>query len=224
MVVNLTADETFFPEKRLFFLEGQDIFNTTLRSASTSGQRFTVVNTRRIGGRARPPELPSGVDVPLRQAVRPSELVGAAKATGQMGAFRFGVIAALEDESAFDVEDQLLVQPGREFGALRLLYEDDIGASYRGLGFISTLVAHPEANAIVHAADFRFLSSSGHWNVDGQILASDRDESGAGYGAYTDVTFTPSQGVKHILELTVFDDKLDVNDFGFQRRNDIREA
>ena len=27
MVVNLTADETFFPEKRLFFLEGQEIFN-----------------------------------------------------------------------------------------------------------------------------------------------------------------------------------------------------
>lgn len=224
VVVNLTADETFFPEKRLFFLEGQDIFNTTFRSTSTSGQRFTVVNTRRIGGRARPPELLTGANLPLRQAVRPSDLVGAAKTTGQLGAFRFGAIAAFEDESVFNVNDQLFVQQGREFGALRFLYEDDKSASYRGLGFISTLVAHPDANAVVHAADFHFLSRSGRWNIDGQVLASDRDESGTGYGTYADITFTPSQGVKHILELTVFDDKLDVNDFGFQRRNDVREA
>ncbi len=32
VVVNLTAFETFFPEKRPFFLEGQDIFNTSPRS------------------------------------------------------------------------------------------------------------------------------------------------------------------------------------------------
>ena len=59
LVVNFSADETFFPEKRLFFLEGQDIFNTTARSVSTNGQGFTVVNTRRIGGR---PDPPPGLD------------------------------------------------------------------------------------------------------------------------------------------------------------------
>jgi hypothetical protein len=224
VVVNLTADETFFPEKRLFFLEGQDIFNTTPRSVSTSGQRFTVVNTRRIGGRARRPELPPGVGVPLRQAVRPTDLLAASKATGQLGAFRYGVLAAFEDESAFNVSDQDIVQEGRDFAALRLLYEDDRGASYRGLGFISTVVAHPESDAVVHAADFHYLSQSGRWNVDGQLLASDRDESGSGYGAYADITYVPRQGLRHTLELTAFDATLDVNDFGFQRRNDVREA
>ena len=224
VVVNLTADETFFPEKRLFFQEGQDIFNTTPRSVSTSGQLFAVINTRRIGGRPDQPDLPPGTNVPLRQAIMPADLLGAAKATGQVGAFRYGLLAAFEDETRFDVDQRSLVQPGRDFGAFRLLYEDDAGAAYRGLGFVSTMVAHPDADAVVHAADFHYLSSSGRWNIDGQVLASDRDETGAGYGAYADISYVPRQGLKHSLELTAFDDRLDVNDFGFQRRNDMREA
>jgi hypothetical protein len=57
VVVNLTAFETFFPGKRTFFLEGQDIFNTSPR---TSGP-ITMLNTRRIGG-APNFDLPDGVD------------------------------------------------------------------------------------------------------------------------------------------------------------------
>ena len=34
VVVNLTAYETFFPEKRLFFLEGNEVFVTTPRSVT----------------------------------------------------------------------------------------------------------------------------------------------------------------------------------------------
>ncbi|MEX2468158.1 MAG: DUF5916 domain-containing protein, partial [Pseudohongiellaceae bacterium] len=37
VVVNLTAFETFFPEKRVFFLEGQDIFNTHPRTSGGGG-------------------------------------------------------------------------------------------------------------------------------------------------------------------------------------------
>ena len=174
-IVNLTADETFFPEKRLVFVEGQEIFNTTPRSVSTTGQRFTVVHTRRIGGRPRPPDLPPGFGLPVRQAVRPADLLGASKATGQVGGFRYGVMAAFEDETAFNVDGVEFFQDGRDFATARLLYEDDRNAAYRGLGWISTLVAHPEGDAAVHAADFHYLSESGRWNVDGQLLMSDRD-------------------------------------------------
>jgi hypothetical protein len=31
VVLNLTASETFFPEKRLFFLEGSEVFNVMPR-------------------------------------------------------------------------------------------------------------------------------------------------------------------------------------------------
>ncbi len=224
VIVNLTADETFFPEKRLFFQEGQEIFNTTPRSDSDSAQTLIIVNTRRIGGRPRPPALPPGVSLPTRERIQPSELFGAVKATGQIASFRYGVLGAWEDDTDFAVGALRLNQEGRSFGAVRVLYEDNHGAAYRGLGFISTIVAHPEADAIVHGVDFHFLASTGRWNVDGQILYSILDAASDGLGAFADITYTPRQGLKHSLALTAFDDKIDVNDFGFQLRNDIKEA
>ena len=58
-VVNLSATETFFQEKRLFFVEGQEIFVASPRADTRSsgvgntGLPTTLVNTRRIGGRPK---------------------------------------------------------------------------------------------------------------------------------------------------------------------------
>ena len=41
VVLNLTALETFFPEKRLFFLEGNELYETTPRSNLGNGFRET---------------------------------------------------------------------------------------------------------------------------------------------------------------------------------------
>jgi len=114
-------------------------------------------------------------------------------------------------------------QDGRDFGAFRILYEDSKGAAYRGLGWITTLVAHPEADAVVHASDFHYLTTSGKWNVNGQLLFSDREETGSGKGATTDITYTQRQGLQHIAIMTFLDDTIDVNDFGFQTRNDAND-
>ncbi len=225
VIINLTADETFFPEKRLFFLEGREIFNTTPRSEAEFGQKFAIVNTRRIGARPRAPQLPPGVSLPLREEVRPSDLLGAAKTTGQIGSIRYGVLAATEDESDFLADDGLLYfQEGRDFGTVRILYEDDRGAAYRGLGMISTIVAHPEADAIVHGMDFHRLSTSGIWNIDGQFVYSDLSEVGSGFGGFIDIDYRPRQGRTQSIEITVLDDKLDVNDLGFQVRNDTADV
>ena len=224
VIVNFTANETFFPEKRLFFQEGQDIFNTTSRSEAHHGQKMTVVNTRRIGARPRPPTLPSDVSLSTREEIQPSDLLGAIKMTGQLGTFRYGILAAIEDESKFVAEDRLFFQDGRDFGALRVLYEDKHRAAYRGLGFISTIVAHPETDATVHGIDFHRLSTNGIWNIEGQFLYSNLDKTDSGIGGFTDIEYRPRQGVKHTFKLTTFDDKLDFNDLGFQIRNDITEV
>jgi len=224
VVVNLTADETFFPEKRLFFLEGQEIFTTSPRAESEFAPKITVVNTRRIGARPRAPDLPPGSSLPIREAIRPSDLLGAGKVTGQIGSFRYGILTAVEDESEFLVDDETFFQDGRVFGAFRLLYEDSIGAAYRGLGFVSTVVAHPDSDAVVHGVDFRRLSSSGVWAISGQVLYSDVDEKGSGTGGFTDFQYVPRQGLKHELQLTVLDDQIDINDLGFLVRNDTRDV
>ena len=222
--VNLTADETFFPEKRLFFLEGQDIFTTTPRSEAQFGQKLTLVDTRRIGARPRPPELPPDVSLPVREELRPADLLTAVKISGQTGSFRYGLLGAMEDDSDFLVENQVYHQDGRDFGVIRVLYEDAKNAAYRGLGFISTMVAHPESDALVHGIDFHRLSSDGVWDIKGQLLYSDVDEKGSGYGGFTDIDYSPRKGLKHTFQLTVYDDTIDINDLGFQVRNDTRDG
>ncbi|MDO8910103.1 MAG: DUF5916 domain-containing protein [Pseudohongiella sp.] len=224
--VNLTASETFFPEKRLFFQEGQEVFNTSARSNGSTGKRFTILNTRRIGGRPRAPQLPTGVGLSARERLQNADLLGAVKATGQAGSFRYGVLAASEDDTRFRGNDgNRYEQSGRDFTAFRLLYEDQGGgAAYRGLGYIGTLVAHSQSDAQVHAVDYKYLTQGGVWNFDGQVVTSDSDQKGQGYGAFTDIIYTPRVGFKHTLNLTYLDDTIDINDFGYQERNNVWEA
>jgi hypothetical protein len=225
--VNLTASETFFPEKRLFFQEGQEIFNTSARSNNSTGKRFTILNTRRIGG--RPPamnDLPPGVSLSARERLQNADLLGAVKATGQYGRMRYGILAASEDDTRFVGSDgNRYEQSGRDFTAFRMLYEDQGGgAAYRGLGYIGTMVAHDQSDAAVHAIDFKYLTQGGIWNFDGQVVTSDSDAKGQGYGAFTDIIYTPRVGFKHTLNLTYMDDTIDINDFGYQDRNNAWEA
>jgi len=223
VVVNLTAVEVFFPDKRLFFQEGQEIFNTTPRSTGSNGKRLAIVNTRRIGARPRQPRLPPGVRLPTRERIRPADLLGAVKMTGQAGAIRYGVLAAAEDDSEFRIASQRFFQDGRDFTAFRLIYEDSRNAAYRGLGYIGSLVTHPESDAEVHAVDFHYLTTGGRFRVDGQAITSDSDDHGRGQGIFADFVYTPRQGLQHTLQMNYLDDGLDVNDFGFQERNDSRE-
>lgn len=218
--VNLTADETFFPEKRLFFQEGQEIFDVNGSDQQFGQQPLRVVNTRRIGGRPRELDLPDGVELSDRQELLPADIITAAKATGQLGSVRYGFLGAIEDDTDYIADDdQFYSMPGRDFGVFRVLYEDSAGAAYRGLGWISTMVAHPESDAIVHGADIHYLTTSGKWNFNGQALYSDIEEDGTGTGVLTDLTYTPRQGVQHQFRMSFLDDKIDVNDLGFQRRN-----
>ena len=242
VVVNLTDFETFFPEKRLFFLEGNDTFITSPRSqvrstARTTGARSvpttfflpptTLVNTRRIGGPAPAPDIPPGITVAGVELGKPTELIGAVKVTGQGGPFRYGAMFAAEEQRKFfgsrdDGTETHFNQDGRDFSVLRFLYEDaDEGR--RSLGWISTLVSHPGNDAMTHGLDAHYLNSSGNFFWDAQLMAS-RVESPStrenGYGGFIDVNYIPKQGDFHRFSIDHFDDQLDVSDLGFIRRND----
>ncbi len=236
VVVNLTAFETFFPEKRLFFLEGEEVFRTTPRArpggGSSSGARqtattffatpTTLVNTRRIGG---VPEIdvPDDVEVAGAELGKPTELLGAVKLTGQSGGFRYGVLSAFEEDvrrkATLNGQNIRLEQDGRDFGVGRLLYETSGQGGRRAVGYIGTLVRNPEDNAIVHGIDTHFLSNSGRFAMDTQFMASDVDDE-SGYGALFDFRYVPNRQVQHSLTLDFLDRKLDISDLGFIRRND----
>ena len=242
--VNLTAYETFFPEKRLFFLEGNEVFVTSPRSNSrgpgtpsgAGGRQVpstyimepsTLLNTRRIGGSAKQIVIPEGITVSGVQQSKPSELVGAVKAVGQSGNLRYGLLSAFEKEAElFGTEDatgqEVVVQAdGRDFGVARILYEKASDGGRKSIGYIGTIASNPQDDAIVHGVDSHWLSRSGKWSLDGQVMASDKNGE-IGYGLFADLNWNPKRGVGHRISLDWLDDELDISDLGFLRRNDIQ--
>ena len=77
-VVNLSAFETFFPEKRPFFLEGQGLFRFDVNC--NDGACSGLFYSRRIG---RGPQLSDTYSDPAN--VTSSTILGAAKLTGRLG-------------------------------------------------------------------------------------------------------------------------------------------
>ena len=231
VVINLTATETFFPEKRLFFLEGQDVFvatpraETRTRGVGQGGAPYTMVNTRRIGGAPRDPELDDNRELDERELLKPVELLGAAKVTGQSGRFRYGVLTAFEEDYSLpgilnDTEFFAIDRDGNDYGIARLLYEDSVGGAYRAVGVLSTAVLNPERDAIVNGIDWHYLTADAKFKMDGQTFVSDITDEQTGYGGFVDFEYTFRQGVQQRLGIEYFDEHVDINDVGFLERND----
>jgi hypothetical protein len=244
VVLNLTALETFFPEKRLFFLEGNEVFETTNRSSSgnnmriynaedfrtTSRRVFTtdylpapisLINTRRIGGTA----TQMRTNEPLRRGERerPTDLLGAAKVTGSAGALRYGVLGAFEDEVEWIAANgATLRDEGRDFGVVRAVYESS-GHNRFSAGYFGSYVTGPAYDAGVHAADLHYSSADGRYGADLQWLTSDVDDV-RGDGALLDLSYRPDSRNRHTLRFDYFDETVNINDLGFLARNDYQAA
>jgi len=91
-VVNLSAFETFFSERRPFFVEGSGTFRFGIDCPDCNGLFYS----RRIGRQPRgAPELPDG-----GYSVQPlqSTILGAGKLTGRVGKFSVGALTAVTQE------------------------------------------------------------------------------------------------------------------------------
>ncbi|MFK7864585.1 MAG: DUF5916 domain-containing protein [Pseudohongiellaceae bacterium] len=225
VVVNLTAFEVFFREQRQFFLEGQDVFLTHPRNTNPGGPGgpISMLNTRRIGG-APLFDIPDDVDTVPTDVSRPSELLGAAKFTGQSGNLRYGVLAASEENSQIrgTRDDGTVVDinaDGRDFWVGRLLYEDTSSGGRRSIGWMGTDVSHSSIDATVNGIDAHYFSADNRLIFDGQLFHSDVDGV-TGMGGMADFRYRPGQGKQHTFRTTYFDDTLDINDLGFLTRND----
>ena len=248
VVLNLTASETFFPEKRLFFLEGNEVFSIMPRDdfsalyrtalnedyATTSRRVFltdfvpvpvSLLNTRRIGGTANQLTVPDDVTLDAGQNDVPTDLLGATKVTGTVGGFRYGALAAVEDEVSWLARDAsdaplTLSADGRDFGVARLVYEGIPGGS---VGYMGTFVGGPDYDATVHSVDAHLRTASGKWLADAQFVMSDRDEV-TGYGAMFDVMYAQASNLRHKFEVDLMDENVNFNDLGFLLRNDYAKA
>ena len=166
-VLNLSAYETYYEEKRPFFIEGASLFNNFGRggiymNANINCPQPSFFYSRRIG---RSPEGPVTEDgfasVPDR-----SEIIGAAKLTGKLGDWNMGFMNALTAREYADIDQSGLrlqqeVEPFSYYGAFRAEKEIDKGQS--GLGILATGVMR----------DLRTDSLDGILNKNAFSLATD---------------------------------------------------
>ncbi|HMB90888.1 MAG TPA: DUF5916 domain-containing protein [Rhodothermales bacterium] len=142
-VVNLSDRETFFPEKRAFFIEGESIFNFGY-GGSNNNWGFNWGNpnffySRRIG-RAPQGSLPDDYDY----ADRPdgTRILGAAKLTGKVGGnWNVGTVQALTERATAELSldgkrFSAEVEPMAYYGIVRAQREFQDGR--QALGFMST--------------------------------------------------------------------------------------
>ena len=135
-VVNLSAFETFFSERRPFFLEGSGIFSFDIdcNDGSCSGLFYS----RRIGRQPRgSADLGAGA---YARSPAQTTILGAAKLTGRAGGFSVGALTAVTSQENALIADGSLrsrqnIEPAAGYSVVRARREF---ANQSSLGFMAT--------------------------------------------------------------------------------------
>ncbi|HEX6942254.1 MAG TPA: DUF5916 domain-containing protein [Gemmatimonadaceae bacterium] len=176
-VVNLGVYETFFEEKRPFFIEGSEIFG--FGAAGTSGGQ--IFYSRRIG---RAPTLsppPGPNDMPTATTI-----LGATKLSGKVGGWSLGILEAVTAEEKARFQDpsgateRFPVEPLANYFVGRARREWRGGQTYFGSILTSVhrdLTIAPQEVAMHRAAyaggaDFRHEFANRGWAINGDMELS----------------------------------------------------
>ena len=194
--LNLTAFETFFSERRPFFVEGTQIYEFGL-GAGGPGGGGNLLYTRRIGAEA--------------------PIIGAAKVSGRTaGGMSFGVLGASTGNK---------FNPQRQYGVLRLSQQfpslSSIGGVITGL-YGPELDGRRRSLAGGADWDLRFRGNS--YGLNGFASFTHRRGSISGTSPETGMAAAlmgaKRQGTfRYDLAASLFDDQFNPNDVGRLRRN-----
>lgn len=215
LVVDFSAIEVVFTDKRPFFSENQGIFD--LRTPA-NGQ---LVYTRRIG---------AAVD---DGSAGSADIDAALKLTGTAGSLVYGGFVVQED-------DYRNGGPGRLFAATRLALPMDRAR----VGYLGTYTDRPflDRDALVNSIDYE-ITPSDAWRLSGQVIRSDIGTAGFtllssqdrgldpsrleydthGYQTWLQADFNRSSPLMHTLKLLYIDDQFDLNDLGYMERNALKQ-
>ncbi len=197
IVVNFSAIETFFGDKRPFFTENQGYFEVPFGSLGNAQQ---LIYTRRVGA-------------PADDGSGSGDVTAAAKINGSVGGFGYGVFAATEGDSA-----------GRDFYALRATrgFEgQSIGAMVTRVNrpFL-------EREATVYSFDHQWAPNA-RWNIRTNLVGSSVDQRGdtvRDTGAQVKIDHEIGDGWRQQLYVLHSGENLQLNDFGFLDRNNFNYA
>ncbi len=161
-VVNLSGFETFFAERRPFFVEGAGMFAFDLDC--NDGSCTGLFYPRRIGRAPRgSPELADGQ---YSRVPQQTSILGAAKLTGRLGKFSFGALNAVTADEHATIADgparsQQSVEPLANYSVLRARREF---ANQSALGFMVTSAAR-KTNAFTDFLPSQAFSGGFDWDI-----------------------------------------------------------
>jgi hypothetical protein len=184
-VVNLSAFEVFFPERRPFFLEGVDIFRFGQSVTFNDNNPSNFFYTRRVG--RAPRRSLDGLGARYSDVPAQSDILAAAKVSGKTnGGLSLGVLGALtrEEQGRYALPDgttgSAVVEPRTEFLVTRL--RQDFRQGNTVIGGVVTGVKRDLADAdlaplfvrdaLVSGADFEHRWGNRTWAVSGFLAGS----------------------------------------------------
>lgn len=200
-VVNLSAFETFYPERRPFFTEGLDIFRFRIADGDGDGSEEELFYTRRIG------RAPQGSAEDRGGFVAPVErttILAAGKLSGKTASgWTVGLVGALTDREVADVVgangDRFadVVEPRSGYLVGRLARELRDGRTSVGLFGTTVQRALPERLAFLHAAAYTGGLEWTHRFANDRYQFRGRIAGSAVFGASEAITRTQEASARY---------------------------
>ncbi len=208
-VLNLTAYETFYPEKRPFFIEGFDIFHSLY---------FDQFYSRRIG------RAPSGsvedadfyYDYP-----RSTNILGAFKLTGKTnGGTSIGVLNATTREEKAEYAPagstehlNAVVEPMANYSVLRVK-QDIFGKSYVG-AMLTAVNQKDMTDAYTASADWSIYLPDNNYIFDGQVLGTRNGPGTDDYAAMLELCKMSGKNIRGNVIYDYYGENVDWNRLGY---------
>mgnify|MGYP000435134051 FL=1 len=211
-VLNLSAYETFYEEKRPFFSEGANFFQ----------HRLQLFHSRRIGNAPGyfSPDSGDLEDVPGNTTI-----LGAFKILGTTkSGFNYGLINATTNEELGTIinsdgqKEDFVVEPRTNYAVGRV--EKSFINKFSRVGIMGTNVRRENAeSASVAGLDWKIGLINNRLFSNGQIVRSNTDQTGNAFRfnvGYTDPVWWSTR-----IWFGTYDNKFEINDLGYLRRNDL---
>ncbi|MGA2382759.1 MAG: DUF5916 domain-containing protein [Gemmatimonadales bacterium] len=169
-VLNLTAYESFFDERRPFFVAGRGLFQFNVDCSQVNCNNEQLFYSRRIG---RTPELAGAYGDTTAQ--QPTTILGAAKLTGRLpGGLTLGFMDAVTQRDRLRADTT--VEPGTNYAALRLRQDlrggnSNVGLMFTGVNRNNDAFTSPylSRSAYAGAVDFMHRFWKNNWQISGSV-------------------------------------------------------
>ena len=193
-VLNLSVFETFFPEKRPFFLEDSRTFVPPYGL-------FQLFHSRRIG--RAPGRISLAADDQLVERADETTIVGAAKLTGKRSGWTYGALSAMTSREYAEVDAPVtalggavsysrarrLIEPATSYNVVRV--QKDLGGNSNIGGLVTGVLREQIEDAFTGGFDYNLRwdrnrqGMNGHWIVSHAPGVGGVKTSGGGIANYS---------------------------------------